>query len=106
MIEKAEEHNDALFILFLQKAYDSVLRQALWQVLEKCRVPPAMLHVIRAFHEGMCVQRFELATQPQTVLKYRMASDKDALWLLHCLTSVLVQRWQIGGVIAHELELA
>ena len=35
-----------------------------------------------------------------------MASDKDALWLQHCLTSVLVQWWQIGGVVAHELELA
>ena len=56
MIEKAEEHNDALFILFLQKAYDSVLRQALWQVLEKCRVPPSMLHFIRTFHEGMCAE--------------------------------------------------
>ena len=58
MIEKAEEHNDALFILFvdLQKAYNSVPRQALWQVLEKCGVPPTMLHIIRSFHEGMCAE--------------------------------------------------
>ena len=53
-----------------------------------------------------CVQKFELATQPQTVLKYRMASDKDALWLLPFLTFILVQQWQIGGVVVHELELA
>ena len=55
LIEKADEHGGALFILFidLQKAYDSVPRQALWQVLQKCGVPPAMLHIIRPFHDGM-----------------------------------------------------
>ena len=52
LIEKADEHGDALFIE-LQKAYDSVPRQALWQVLQKCGVPPAMLHIIRSFHDGM-----------------------------------------------------
>ena len=55
MIEKAGEHNATLFILFvdLQKAYDSVPRKALWQVLQKCGVPPTMLSIIRSFHEGM-----------------------------------------------------
>ena len=55
MIEKAGEHGDTLFILFvdLQKAYNSVPRQASWQVLEKWGVPPTMLQVIRSFHEGM-----------------------------------------------------
>ena len=37
----------------LQKAYNSVPRQALWCVLEKYGVPPTMLSVIRLFHEGM-----------------------------------------------------
>ena len=36
-----------------EKAYDSVPRQALWCVLEKCGVPPTMLHLIRSFHEDM-----------------------------------------------------
>ena len=58
MIEKAGEHNDNLFIFFvdLQKAYDSVPRQVLWQVLQKCGVPPTMLSIIRSFHEGMHVE--------------------------------------------------
>ena len=40
-MEKAREHNCLLFTLFidLKKAYDSVPRDALWQVLEKYGVP-------------------------------------------------------------------
>ena len=37
----------------LKKAYDSIPRAALWQVLKKLGVPPTMLSVIRSFHEGM-----------------------------------------------------
>ena len=55
LIEKTREHNDTLYMLFvdLKKAYDSVPRQALWKVLEKCGVPPRMLSIVRLFHEGM-----------------------------------------------------
>ena len=55
LVEKCREHDDSLFILFvdLQKAYDSVPRQALWCVLEKYGAPPSMLSVIRSFHEGI-----------------------------------------------------
>ena len=55
LIEKSREHADSLFVLFvgLKKAYDSVPRQALWCVLEKCGMPPVMLSVIKSFHEGM-----------------------------------------------------
>ena len=55
LVEKSREHNDSLFILFvdLRKAYDSVPRQALWCVLEKYGVPPAMLSLIKSLHEGM-----------------------------------------------------
>ena len=55
LVEKSREHETPLFVLFvdLKKAYDSVPRCALWQVLEKCVVPPIMLSVIKSLHEGM-----------------------------------------------------
>lgn len=55
LIEKVREHDDSLFVLFvdLKKAYDSVPRQALWAVLERCGVPSIMLSVVKSFHEGI-----------------------------------------------------
>ena len=55
LLEKAREHQDSLFTLFvdLRKAYDSVPREALWQVLERCGVPPRMLRIVQSFHDGM-----------------------------------------------------
>ena len=53
LMEKTREHDDARFMMFLKKAYDSVPREALWTVLEKCGVLPTMLSIIRSFHEGM-----------------------------------------------------
>ena len=37
----------------LQKAYDTVDRTLLWQVLTHIGVPPQMIAVIRQFHDGM-----------------------------------------------------
>ena len=49
-----------LFLCFidLQKAYDSVDRTLLWQVLACFGTPPQMIEVIRQFHDGMraCVR--------------------------------------------------
>ena len=58
LLEKTREHQDALFTLFvdLRKAYDSVPREALWQVLDKCGVPPRMLNIVKSLHEGMQVE--------------------------------------------------
>ena len=55
LLEKSIEHDCSLYVLFvdLKKAYDSIPRAALWQVLKKLGVPPTMLSVIRSFHEGM-----------------------------------------------------
>ena len=45
-------------LLDLQKAYDTVDRTLLWQVLTRIGVPPQMTAVIRQFHDGMraCVR--------------------------------------------------
>ena len=55
LLEKTREHQDALFTLFvdLRKAYESVPREALGQVLDKCGVPPKMLRTVKSLHEGM-----------------------------------------------------
>ena len=44
----------SLFMCFidLQKAYDTVDRTLLWQVLTRIGVPPQMIAVIRKFHNG------------------------------------------------------
>ena len=41
-----------LFADFKQ-VYDSVPRQAVWQVLEKCDISPRMLSITMSFHEQM-----------------------------------------------------
>ena len=54
LLEKSREHDDTLFILFvdLRKAYNSVPREAMWRVFEKYGVPSNMLSVVRSFYEG------------------------------------------------------
>ena len=55
LVEKTIEHNDELFVLFvdLKKAYDTIPRDALWNVLQKVGIPPKMLSIVKSFHEGM-----------------------------------------------------
>ena len=58
--ELARKKNAPLYLRFidLTKAYDSVDRTLLWDVLARFGVPPRMLAVIRQFHDGMqaCVR--------------------------------------------------
>ena len=53
LVEKARENNDTLYMLFvdLRKAYDSVPREGLWRVMEKCGVPPKLLSITKSFHK-------------------------------------------------------
>ena len=50
LFEKSREHDESLLVLFVElcKVYDSVSREALWQVLKKYDVPPVMLSLIRS----------------------------------------------------------
>ena len=58
--ELARKQDTPLYMCFidLTKAYDSVDRSLLWDVLARLGVPPRMLAVIRQFHDGMqaCVR--------------------------------------------------
>ena len=47
-----------LCVIDLQKAYGSVDRTLIWQVLARFGVPPQMIEVVRQFHDGMraCVR--------------------------------------------------
>ena len=51
----ARKKDTPLYMCFidLTKAYDSVDRILLWDVLARCGVPPRMLAGIRQFHDGM-----------------------------------------------------
>ena len=53
--ELGRERKIPLYMCFidLQKAYDSVDRELLWEVLRRFGVPDPMLSVIRQFHDGM-----------------------------------------------------
>ena len=58
--EVARKARVSLYMCFvdIQKAYDTVDRTLLWQVLTCIGVPPQMITVIRQFHDGMraCVR--------------------------------------------------
>ena len=60
LIEIRQKAGVSLFMCFidLQKAYDTVDRTLLWQVLTRIGVPPQMIAVIQQFHDGMraCVR--------------------------------------------------
>ena len=55
LAEKAVEHRAKQFFIFvdLRKAYDSVSREALWEVLGKLGVPERMIEIIKSFHHNM-----------------------------------------------------
>ena len=53
--EKSIEQQRPIYFAFidLTKAYDTVNRQALWQLLEKYGVPAKLLNIIKDLHVGM-----------------------------------------------------
>lgn len=52
--EHAKEKSGQLHLAFLDlvKAYDSVNREAMWEVLEKFGVPAKIIALVRSFHDG------------------------------------------------------
>ena len=53
--EKCREQNKDLYILFvdLTKAFDTISRPGLWNILPRIGIPPKMVRMIRSFHDGM-----------------------------------------------------
>ena len=53
--EKCREQNKDLYILFvdLTKAFDTVSRPGLWNILPRLGIPPKMVKIIQSFHDGM-----------------------------------------------------
>ena len=82
--ENGRKAGVSLFMCFidLQKAYDTVDRTLLWQVLTRIGVPPQMIAVIQQFHDGMracvrpddgvCSDWFEV--EPRTTARMRDVS--------------------------------
>ena len=55
--EKCRLYGEDLYLLFidLTKAFDTVNRQGLWEILNKIGCPPLFVDLIRSFHDGMQV---------------------------------------------------
>jgi len=55
MQEKCREQHRDLYMVFidLTKAFDSVSREGLWQVLRKIGCPEKFIRIIQSFHDGM-----------------------------------------------------
>lgn len=56
--EKTREQNVDLFVVFvyLTKTFDTVNRHLLWDILEKMRVSPKYLTVLKQLHDGIQTQ--------------------------------------------------
>jgi len=54
--KKCREQSHDLYLTFidhLTKAFDTVNRELLWQILRKFGCPPAFLTILQEFHNGM-----------------------------------------------------
>ncbi len=98
LVEKAREHNTQVFMLFidLRKAYDSIPRQALWQVLRKYGVPPIMVSLLRSLHEGM---KAEVTMDEQVAPEFEVCNGLRqgcviALALFNLHFNLVISQWR------------
>ena len=56
--EKCREQNQDLYLAFVDptKAFDTVNRYLLWNILHKFGCPPTFIAILQQFHTGMCAQ--------------------------------------------------
>ena len=69
-----------MFFIVLQKAYDTIDRTQLWQVLTRIGVPPQMVAVIQQFHDGKraCVR--PMTASVRIDLRWTKDYGKDACY--------------------------
>ena len=63
LIEKSREQHRDVYIAFvdLYKAFETVNRELLWQVFEKCGCPTRFTQVTRGLHGGMEVMSLNIS---------------------------------------------
>ena len=54
--EKCREQHQDLAFVNLTKAFDTVNRDLLWNILHKFGCPPTFIAILEQFHTGMCAQ--------------------------------------------------
>ena len=97
LVEKSWEHRTKAFFLFidLKKAYDSVPREALWQVLHKLGIPDPTIQLIKAFHQDMqaTIQLDGKTLEPIDVDNGLRQGCCMAPVLFNLYACVFVERW-------------
>ena len=79
----------------LKKASDSVPRQSLWKVLEKCGVPPKMLNVVKSFHDGTHAEvRVGSATTKKFEVKNGLLQGCTLAPMFNTYFSGMVANWR------------
>ena len=68
--EKCREQHQDLYLAFvdLTKAFDTVNRDLLWNILHKFGCPPTFIAILQQFHTGMCAQVVIAGSQSSSFL--------------------------------------
>ena len=79
--EKCREQNLDLYMVFvdLTKAFDTISRDGLWQILRKIGCPDLFVDIIQSFHEGM-VARVQDQGQTSEPFSVTIIPSKAVWW--------------------------
>jgi len=90
--EKCIEQQKPLFMTFfdMSKAFDSVDRGCLWEILSRYGCPPKIINIIRLFHDNMTATVNGLRSDAFSV-ETAIKQCSVAYWLLLCLHFSSVQ---------------
>ena len=69
--EKCREQHQDLYLAFvdLTKAFDTVNRDLLWNILRKFGCPLTFIAILQQFHTGMCAEVVMAGSQSSSMLK-------------------------------------